>query len=61
MSNNICCVVPTLLLDGYHTGGNIARSRGIKPVANQVEFPPVGPVLGIMLTGVAIHGVQGQN
>lgn len=60
MSNNICCVVPTLLPDGYHSGGNITRSRGIKPIADQVEFLPVGPVLGI-LTGVAIRVVQERN
>lgn len=47
---------------------DITRTRGIKPVANKVEFPPVGPVLGRMLmdcpvdwASILLMALKGRN
>lgn len=41
--------VESLLRQSHGRVEEIARARGIKPVAENVKFPPVGPVFGTML------------
>lgn len=55
----------------HHSQGrveDITRTRGLKPVADEGEFPPVGPVLGRMLmdypvewASIMFMAVKGRN
>lgn len=46
------CLIMFVASFPHHPQGrmeDITRTKGIKPVADKVEFLPVGPVVGIML------------